>query len=354
MDQASLRLEHVAATWCRTTAKQQSVASGIDLDLARGEWCVILGDNGLGKSTLLHAIAGTCPYVRGRIHLLGHLLDAKSPYQRFQLGLQFVPHEVTCPNLWSVEDLKSFVFEKRPSLRHPAVGDLVKKLTNSRFLASKNDLFRPHMARLFTSILSCPSVILFDEISPLLAGFESLSLGYEYLRKELIPAATVIFTEHASGVPLDIADKALILEAKEDKFESWDRSRVILKRDFSKIVQIGSKQSFASDSVMNIELPLLSKETSARDHIQIAKRASILSESKQAKILKSALKWWDYLDDPSKPVDHFSGGMKVITHAVMSLLVSASIDSLKPALVHLHVKNRDRLATLQAWAREIS
>ncbi len=51
----------------------------------------VLGRNGVGKSSLLRAIAGTHPVAKGDVHLDGTALGKAPPYRRARLGLGYVP-----------------------------------------------------------------------------------------------------------------------------------------------------------------------------------------------------------------------------------------------------------------------
>jgi zinc/manganese transport system ATP-binding protein len=48
------------------------VLSGVDLEIAPGTFTVVLGPNGVGKSTLLKAILGLLPMSSGDLRVLGH------------------------------------------------------------------------------------------------------------------------------------------------------------------------------------------------------------------------------------------------------------------------------------------
>ena len=52
------------------------VLNAVSMDLAAGEYVAILGESGIGKSTLLNAIAGLEPVDAGRIHFQGKELTA--------------------------------------------------------------------------------------------------------------------------------------------------------------------------------------------------------------------------------------------------------------------------------------
>src|SRR5690242_12706972 len=54
-----------------TDRKSVTALSGIDLDIARGEFLTLLGPSGCGKSTLLRAVADLVSPSKGDIRILG-------------------------------------------------------------------------------------------------------------------------------------------------------------------------------------------------------------------------------------------------------------------------------------------
>ncbi len=81
----------------------------VTLDLARGEFVALLGESGVGKSTLLNCIAGLEPWDRGSVQLDGRDLatlddDARARLRREQLGFVFqafhvLPHLTVADNV---------------------------------------------------------------------------------------------------------------------------------------------------------------------------------------------------------------------------------------------------------------
>ncbi len=65
--------------------------AGVDLDVADGEIVCILGPSGSGKSSLLRAVAGLEPDVRGRVSWDGNDLARVPPHRR-GFGLMFQDH----------------------------------------------------------------------------------------------------------------------------------------------------------------------------------------------------------------------------------------------------------------------
>lgn len=63
------------ANGLRVKLGQRQVLHGLDLQIALGRWCCIVGPNGTGKSTLLKALAGLLPF-EGRVQWLGRNLES--------------------------------------------------------------------------------------------------------------------------------------------------------------------------------------------------------------------------------------------------------------------------------------
>lgn len=84
-DAPVLRLTDVAMI---RTGRQRPLFSGLALDIAAGETVALTGASGLGKSTLLDAIAGLRPIASGAITLMGvPLTDWSEPALRAKLTL---------------------------------------------------------------------------------------------------------------------------------------------------------------------------------------------------------------------------------------------------------------------------
>ncbi|MCZ8235708.1 MAG: urea ABC transporter ATP-binding subunit UrtE [Inhella sp.] len=67
------------------------ILRGIDLDLRAGEVTVLLGRNGVGKTTLLKTLMGVVPSSQGHIRLAGQELAGLPSHARVRAGFGYVP-----------------------------------------------------------------------------------------------------------------------------------------------------------------------------------------------------------------------------------------------------------------------
>lgn len=63
----------------------------VSLTAAPGKVTVLLGRNGVGKTTLLKSLMGLVPIKSGSIHFDGQPIDKATPYERARAGIGFVP-----------------------------------------------------------------------------------------------------------------------------------------------------------------------------------------------------------------------------------------------------------------------
>ncbi len=67
------------------------VLHGLSLELSQGRIVVILGRNGMGKTTLIRSVAGLTPPRRGDVVFSGQSLVGRPPYEIAQSGMAIVP-----------------------------------------------------------------------------------------------------------------------------------------------------------------------------------------------------------------------------------------------------------------------
>ena len=76
----------------------------VSLSANAGQVTVLLGRNGVGKTTLLKALMGLVPVREGHISFAGHTVTKATPYERARAGIGYVPQGREIFNRLTVED----------------------------------------------------------------------------------------------------------------------------------------------------------------------------------------------------------------------------------------------------------
>ena len=76
----------------------------ISLTAKAGQITVLLGRNGVGKTTLLKSLMGLVPVRQGHISFEGHTITNATPYERARAGIGYVPQGRDIFNRLTVED----------------------------------------------------------------------------------------------------------------------------------------------------------------------------------------------------------------------------------------------------------
>ncbi|MEY8689093.1 MAG: hypothetical protein RLY71_348 [Pseudomonadota bacterium] len=80
------------------------ILRGLDFEAKLGEVSVILGRNGVGKTTLLKSLMGVVPIKTGSVTLDGQDISKQTPYERVRAGLGYVPQGREIFGRLTVED----------------------------------------------------------------------------------------------------------------------------------------------------------------------------------------------------------------------------------------------------------
>jgi branched-chain amino acid transport system ATP-binding protein len=83
------------------------ILQGVSLDVKKGEIVVLLGRNGVGKTTTMKTIMGIQPPKTGSIRFLGEEIGGLPPHKIAQKGISLIPEDRrVIPNLTVHENLK--------------------------------------------------------------------------------------------------------------------------------------------------------------------------------------------------------------------------------------------------------
>lgn len=188
----------------------------VSLEVPAGKVTVVLGRNGVGKTTLLRAIAGHQPVSAGSIVWNGTLLNGLAPYQRARLGMALVPQgREIFPLLTVRENLQTgFALLKRAERRiEEEIFELfpvLKSMLNRR----GGDLSGGQQQQLAIAraLVTRPKLLILDEptegIQP--SVIKDIGRAISYLRKKGDMA--ILLVEQYFEFARDLADRYAVME----------------------------------------------------------------------------------------------------------------------------------------------
>ncbi|WP_445502955.1 urea ABC transporter ATP-binding subunit UrtE [Microvirga sp. G4-2] len=207
---------------------------GVSVDAAVSEVTCILGRNGVGKTSLLRAIAGHRPISDGTIRFDGKDIARLQPFERAALGIAYVPQgREIFPLLTVRENLETgFAPLKRSERRIPdevfELFPVLKSMLNRR----GGDLSGGQQQQLAIgrALVTRPRLLVLDEptegIQPSIIKDIGRAIAYLRERKDM----AILLVEQYFDFARDLADRFVVMERGE-------------------IVQKGDRQALEGDDV---------------------------------------------------------------------------------------------------------
>ena len=200
----------------RKTYRNRSVVDGVSIEVSQGEIVGLLGPNGAGKTTSFYMIVGLVRPDEGRVFLDGTDITKLPMYKRAQLGIGYLPQEVSVFRKLSVEDNILAILEMT-DLSKPQREEKLEKLlsefslnhvrTNLGNRLSGGEKRRTEIAR---ALATDPKFVLLDEpfagVDPI--AVEDIQSIVSDLKKRNIG---VLITDHNVQETLSITDRAYLL-----------------------------------------------------------------------------------------------------------------------------------------------
>ena len=203
-------------TSIKKTYRGRPVVDGVSVEVNQGEIVGLLGPNGAGKTTSFYMIVGLVRPDQGQV-FLDKLEITKLPmYKRAQLGIGYLPQEVSVFRKLSVEDNIMAILEMTPltsAQRSEKLETLLEEFglvhirKNLGNRLSGGEKRRTEIAR---ALATDPKFILLDEpfagVDPI--AVEDIQGIISELRKRNIG---ILITDHNVQETLSITDRAYLL-----------------------------------------------------------------------------------------------------------------------------------------------
>lgn len=200
----------------RKTYKGRPVVNGVSVEVEQGEIVGLLGPNGAGKTTSFYMMVGLVRPDEGNVFLDDLELTKLPMYKRAQLGIGYLPQEVSVFRKLSVEDnimailemtamTKTERQEKLETLLEEFSLTHVRKNLGNRL--SGGEKRRTEIAR---ALATNPKFVLLDEpfagVDPI--AVEDIQSIISALKKRNIG---ILITDHNVQETLSITDRAYLL-----------------------------------------------------------------------------------------------------------------------------------------------
>jgi multiple sugar transport system ATP-binding protein len=192
------------------------VVHGVDIDIADGEFCVLVGPSGCGKSTLLRMIAGLEEISGGEIRIGTRVVNNVAPKER-DIAMVFQNYALY-PHM-TVQDNMGFSLKlagESPAAIKQRVDDAASILGLTEYLAryprqlSGGQRQRVAMGR---AIVRKPQVFLFDEPLSNLDAKLRVQMRTEIKALHQRLKTTSIYVTHDQIEAMTMADKIVVMNA---------------------------------------------------------------------------------------------------------------------------------------------
>ncbi|WP_299962186.1 ABC transporter ATP-binding protein [uncultured Roseobacter sp.] len=185
---------------------------GVDLDMAEGEVCALMGRNGMGKSTTIKVICRLLKHDRGEVSFAGQDLGALPAHKAARAGLGLVPEGRRCfANLTVFENL---IAAARPgSWDFAAVARLFPRLEERQGQSAASlSGGEQQMLSIGRALMTNPRLLLLDEATEGLAPVVRQEIWAAIRALKTRGDMTILLVDKSLTELRQIADRGVILE----------------------------------------------------------------------------------------------------------------------------------------------
>ena len=216
----AIACRNVGKVWKQGTSQALVAVDGIDLDVAAGEFVVLLGPSGCGKSTLLHMIAGLQGATAGTLDSHGSPITGPGPDRCL------IFQESSLYPWLTVADNVSFGLRLQgvpKAERRRAAGDLLRKVGLGEAMDKRPQDLSGGMrqrAAIARALAMEPRVLLMDEPFAALDVQTRAKLQGYLLDAYRDSGASVVFVTHHIEEAVALADRIVVFTASPGRVKS--------------------------------------------------------------------------------------------------------------------------------------
>jgi urea transport system ATP-binding protein len=190
------------------------VLHGVSFAVRPAEIVVVVGRNGMGKSTLMRTMIGMLPASGGRIELDGADITQLKSHRRVAAGLAFVPQgRMIFPAMTVEENIETGLFVRNAAKLPPDIFALFPVLREMRSRRGGNlSGGQQQQLAIARALATEPKVLLLDEPTEGIQPSIILELARTLRRIRDERGLSIIASEQVLSFALDIADRVLVLE----------------------------------------------------------------------------------------------------------------------------------------------
>ncbi len=194
------------------------ILRGLSFEARAGEVTVVLGRNGVGKSSLLKSLMGVVAVKTGQVLLGGSDITKLSPFERVRAGLGYVPQGREIFSRLSVEDNLRMGLASRPG-GSSIPEELFEMFPVLRQMRSRRggDLSGGQQQQLAIAraLASQPKVLLLDEPTEGIQPSIIKDIGRVIRRLAQSKAMAIVLVEQYYDFAAELADQYLVMERGE-------------------------------------------------------------------------------------------------------------------------------------------
>jgi len=188
------------------------VLHDLDLSVRRGETLVVIGRNGVGKTTLIETLIGLTTHQAGEIWFAGKRIEAMPAYRRNRLGIAWVPQQREVFASLTVEENLGVV-GRGGQWTLDRVYDLFPRLKERRSnYGNQLSGGEQQMLAVGRALMTSPSLLLLDEpvegLAPLVV--HEMLTAIDRTRRESDMA--IVLVEQKYDVALAHSDRCAVID----------------------------------------------------------------------------------------------------------------------------------------------